>query len=267
MRTFMAILAVFTVLTLGCGDDDSGSDEGPCTMDSQCKGDRICIGGECVDPDSVGGMDGGPGGTGGTGTGGTGGTGLATCPNGTCDSGETCTNCPQDCGACAGLNCGDGVCSTAECETCANCSTDCGQCSQASCRCGDGVCDAFYCDEDCSGCSQDCGSCGAEDGGGDTPDVTGPGNNLYLCGNGVCEPGEDYTCADCFSVAHTCNQDCSNNCDCKQPWTGCGVGSRQVCTPLGCSACYAKNQYCCWCPADVCGNVTCVASGTPCPSC
>ena len=74
-------------------------------------------------------------------------------------------------------------------------------------------------------------------------------------------------CEDCLTVAKDCDQPCNNNCDCAQPWTACGVGSRQVCTPLGCAQCYATGQYCCWCPADVCGNVTCVAPGATCPSC
>lgn len=46
----------------------------------------------------------------------------ATCPDGSCNGGETCDTCPQDCGSC----CGDGSCNYG--ETCSTCSQDCGDC-------------------------------------------------------------------------------------------------------------------------------------------
>src|SRR5262249_44243237 len=49
--------------------------------------------------------------------------------------------------------CGNGICESA--ETCSNCPSDCGKC--ASTACGDGVCDPLT--EDCSTCPQDCKSC------------------------------------------------------------------------------------------------------------
>lgn len=42
-----------------------------------------------------------------------------------CNNGETCTSCPQDCGACP--VCGDGDCTGG--ETCETCSYDCGECT------------------------------------------------------------------------------------------------------------------------------------------
>ena len=47
------------------------------------------------------------------------------CGNGTCDKGESCSNCPGDCGACPPV-CGNGSCEAG--ETCSNCASDCGAC-------------------------------------------------------------------------------------------------------------------------------------------
>lgn len=49
-----------------------------------------------------------------------------TCGNGTCGAGETCNNCPQDCGSCP-ISCGNGACDNG--ETCSTCSQDCGACA------------------------------------------------------------------------------------------------------------------------------------------
>jgi hypothetical protein len=48
------------------------------------------------------------------------------CGDGTCNSGETCSTCSQDCGPCN--YCGDGRCTST--ETCSSCQQDCGQCAQ-----------------------------------------------------------------------------------------------------------------------------------------
>jgi hypothetical protein len=47
------------------------------------------------------------------------------CGDGICGGGETCSDCPWDCGECQGY-CGDGICAGG--ETCSDCSGDCGEC-------------------------------------------------------------------------------------------------------------------------------------------
>lgn len=94
------------------------------------------------------------------------------CGNGSCQPGETCENCPQDC-LCP--TCPNGECNFD--ETCATCPQDCGACA----ICTDGVCDpgenCVNCPEDCEGCPP-CGQCQA-------PSECGPAGGTRLS-NGVC---------------------------------------------------------------------------------
>lgn len=91
---------------------------------------------------------------------------TAICGNNKIDTGETCSNCPQDVGEC----CGNGVCEPQNGENCVECKTDCF--SATGCNlCGDGVCSPnapgypetpCSCKEDCLGVTGDCcgdGSC------------------------------------------------------------------------------------------------------------
>ena len=93
------------------------------------------------------------------------------CGDGSCNNGENCDSCPQDCGQCE--YCGDGKCNGG--ENCDSCSKDCGQCE----TCGNGNCGG---NENCDNCSKDCGQC---------------------CGNGKCDYGE--SCSSCESDCGICN--------------------------------------------------------------
>jgi hypothetical protein len=69
------------------------------------------------------------------------------CGDGSCNGGENCASCAQDCGRCT--TCGNGWCE--EGESCGNCERDCGGCynppvcepNQNSCRLGSCDCDCF----------------------------------------------------------------------------------------------------------------------------
>ncbi len=83
-----------------------------------------------------------------------------TCPNGRCGSGESCSNCPNDCGQCPappGPTCGNGTCDAG--ESCPSCG-DCGNCLvlPPSVVCGNLTCESG---ENCLNCSTDCGVCPA----------------------------------------------------------------------------------------------------------
>ncbi len=101
------------------------------------------------------------------------------CGDGTCNAGETCMTCRQDCGACA-PPCGDGMCNGT--DTCTTCPGDCGACPP---RCGDGMCNGA---DTCTSCASDCGVC------------------LTSCGDGLCN-GDD-TCATCSGDCGACPPPC-----------------------------------------------------------
>ena len=78
------------------------------------------------------------------------------CGDSMCDSmtGETCTSCPEDCGACyVEPQCGDQICQ--EWEDCQACPEDCGTCRNDP-VCGDAGCNGG---ETCESCPEDCGYC------------------------------------------------------------------------------------------------------------
>lgn len=166
------------------------------------------------------------------------------CGDGECGFGEGCLVCPADCGECP--PCGDGYCdSCGTGESCETCPMDCGACpvvcpsgNTSECKmnedcpsgytcdrdfccqppgpfCGDRSCDTAE-REDCRTCPGDCGPCEP------------------VCGNAVCEPGED---------GQSCPADCPT----------CGD---RICDPEIGETCTTCSADCGPCPV-VCGNGTC----------
>lgn len=127
----------------------------------------------------------------------------ASCGDGVCGAGETCTNCPQDCSVCA--TCGDGFCRDG--ETCESCAPDCGKCAS----CGNGKCEPP--NETCFTCPEDCGACKG-------------------CGDGLCRAPE--TCASCPHDCGVCAV-CGNH-KCEGPYETCTNCHQDCgdCPPVGC---------------------------------
>ena len=170
------------------------------------------------------------------------------CGDHTCNGTETCTTCPQDCGACP--SCGDGICNgtetcatcLADCdaccgngscdngETCGSCAADCGACP----ACGDGSCAGA---EDCESCPADCGACcgdgactGTEDCAGCAVDCGGCGT----CGDGAC--GGNESCDSCAADCGAC--DAGQACDDCEPGADGGAadaGNSPRVPPVGCA--------------------------------
>ncbi len=189
----------------------------------------------------------------------------AQCGNWSCEEGESCASCPQDCGACSGdccqpngtPGCNDPSITSCVCgmdsyccengwdETCVGEVTDfgCGSCGSTE-NCGNWSCDAG---ETCANCPSDCGSCTGDccqpNG---TPGCNDPSITSCVCGmdSFCCETGWDETC-----VAEVLDFGCGV---CEGP-AGCGDGS------------CGSGENCGNCPSD-CGACTgdcCQPNGTP----
>lgn len=255
----------------GCSNTAISCDDGDlCTIDScdsgsGCVNDPVsCPVGEACDPA----------------------TGLCepqVCDNdGTCESGEDCTNCSNDCisGSSSGATCGNGLCEAGDGEDCVSCPDDCrgvqngrpanrfccgdgdGQnplpCSDSTCNSNGWSCTdtpsgggTSYCcgdgtcegEEDSSNCSIDCGA-GA------------------VCGDGTCDAGEDQcNCAtDCGSPPASetdCSDGVDNDCD------GATDGDDSDCATGGCGdgVCEGGGEDCFSCPSD------CRCAGPSCSAC
>ena len=204
------------------------------------------------------------------------------CDNdGTCEAGEDCNNCPNDCisGTTAGAVCGNGICEAGDGENGANCSADCNSrlggkpSNRFSCGfndglnpdgCGDSRCTTggFECTEvpvpSGSFCCGDATCEGAEDSLSCEIDC----GAAPFCGDGTCDPDEDpCSCAsDCgappISEAGLCADGIDNNCgggtDCADA-TCSDDPSCNVCLPKNAS-CSLDNQCC---SGDCKGNGRC----------
>jgi subtilisin family serine protease len=162
--------------------------------------------------------------------------------NGTCESGEDCGNCPNDCISGGGATeCGDGICQPSTGEDCLSCPSDCNgrdvgapkhhfccgdgdgpnpvDCTDARCTtegwacsdapadpycCGDGFCTGI---EDSTNCALDCGAapyCGDGSCNGDEDQCSCPGD----CGT---PPGSEVPNSTCFDGV---DNDCDGYTDC-----------------------------------------------------
>jgi hypothetical protein len=144
-------------------------------------------------------------------------TGCPVCNNdGTCDPGEDCDGCPNDCvsGTTSGAQCNNGICEAANGESCLTCPQDCdgvqnGKPSNRFC-CGDGATGAG---------AVDCGDPRCTDNGDQCTNVPmSPGS--FCCGDFTCDAGESCgNCAlDCTTGGEICtggvDEDCDGDVDC-----------------------------------------------------
>jgi len=152
---------------------------------------------------------------------------ACSCGNGTCDPGEDCHTCSEDCISRTSppkfaYCCGDGTCEGAENET--NCAVDCGGGSY----CGDETCDPG---EDQCNCPDDCGtppstetSCTDEVDNDCDTDVDCDDSDCIgdpacpTCGDETCDPGEDQCncpedCGTPPSTETSCTDEVDNDCD------------------------------------------------------
>ena len=204
------------------------------------------------------------------------------CGNGACESTESCSTCPTDCGICPPV-CGNSKCESG--ETCSSCSIDCGVCPPV---CGDGACNGT---ETCSTCSKDCGACCVSDGScsAATPACGQTTTGVDNCGNACTKTGAVCTCVPtwCDALLPVCGtttygtDSCGKPCSkpsaqwpvaCVQP-TCTSDGSCSAATPTcgqtttgvdNCGKACTKTGPVC--PSPVCGNSKC-ESGETCSSC
>jgi hypothetical protein len=156
------------------------------------------------------------------------------CGDGKCDNGETCNSCPQDCGSCP--DCPDGKCEAS--ETCLSCPQDCGACA----TCGDGKCDAME-GENCHTCPQDCGTCST-------------------CGNGMCDPGENcFNCSvDCGVCSFCGNGKCETDENCSNCPVDCGPCKTDVTCMEGVLCAFGDFMSL---PPNIVGAIECISPVCP----
>ncbi|MCH8147394.1 MAG: choice-of-anchor B family protein, partial [Planctomycetes bacterium] len=195
------------------------------------------------------------------------------CGDGSCDPGEDCNTCSNDCISGSGSICGNGVCEPGEDCTTGSCPDDCrgqqgGRPSNRFCCSGDigggGGDGATDCNDPV--CTSDGWACSFS------------GANPFCCGNGVCESGEDSSnCA--IDCACTVPSDCddTNECTvddcvsgvCQNPPvadnTSCNAGADICCGGTCTTAACDVNADCD--DGEACTTDTCLNGGTCSASC
>jgi len=145
------------------------------------------------------------------------------CGNGTCDEGENCGNCIEDCAPCGGVCCTSGevpgcedktieectcaldpyCCETAWDNLCISEATE--SCGLVCQMCGDGTCGEG---ETCELCPDDCGNCeGCGDGACDDVETCETCPQDCPCGADPCEPSDKPGCDGCAAEECVCGAD------------------------------------------------------------
>lgn len=182
-------------------------------------------------------------------------TGCSGCPvcnnNGTCEAGEDCLSCPNDCvsGSTPGAVCGNGVCEAGDGENCVTCAADCngtqsGKPANRFC-CGFGGTNPVGCSD--TRCTS----------GGFNCTTTPQPSSSFCCGDFACSQGESCAnCAlDCTLGSEICtggvDEDCNGLVDCAD--AQCATNPACVCGNRG-APCTSGSQCC----SGVCkSNGTC----------
>jgi len=195
--------------------------------------------------------------------------------DGTCESGEDCDNCPNDCisGSSGGAVCGNGVCEAGDGEDCVSCPSDC-----------NGVQTGRPSGRFCCGATEGCGDSRCTSSGWSCTETPSSGSS-YCCGDLICEGDEDATncaidCAFTCSVAADCDDGvactddeciggvCSNTAnDANCPDDGLFCTGTEYCDAVaGCSStgdpCAAGET--CNETTDTCDQSTCAGNKEPC---
>ena len=166
---------------------------------------------------------------------------ASVCGNGNCESLESESSCPEDCGAKTNVPpvCGNGVCEGG--ESYESCSDDCTLKNIIGTSPGDGACDPG---EDINNAPNDCTTINPN------------------CGNDVCDPGETrLTCyADCKEDTPDSGSSCDSHSDCgyKQRCIGSVCQSVQCTSDSHCSGCKrCSDNRCVSCGYGSAGYCTC----------
>lgn len=102
--------------------------------------------------------------------------------DGTCDAGEDCNNCSNDCFSGSGAVCGNGICEAGDGEDCVSCGADCNG------KTGGKPSSRFCCGDGDGPNPLSCGDSACSSGGWSCTDTPAAGS---CCGDGTCEGSED----------------------------------------------------------------------------